>query len=137
RIRLAPGQVQRLRRRPVVHRRAVEPILAQVQDKISEAVATEPEKIPLQVLRRRAPARTAESFDHAASAAELPRGGRNLARIKIICRMALQRINRRQRELAKELVARAIRRHLEKRMLLALDVRDEKFAVTFAPLIDR
>src|ERR1017187_7781926 len=137
RIRLAPGQAQRLRRRPVVHRRAVELILARVHHKIPRAVATEPEKIPLQVLRRRAPARTAKRFDHAASAAKLPRSGRNLPWIEIVCRITLQRVNRRQRQLAKELVARAVRRHLKKRMLLALDLRGEKFAMLLAPLIDR
>ena len=67
-----PREMQRLRWRPVGQRGRVEAVLAQVEDKIGDPVASEPEQVALEVLGGRAPAGAAEALDHRTAVRELP-----------------------------------------------------------------
>src|SRR5450756_1241457 len=75
RISVAPGQVQRLRWRPVMHGGTVQAVLAQVHYEIGQAIASEPPEMALQILGRRAPARSTKGLDHATAITELAGGG--------------------------------------------------------------
>ena len=129
-----PRHVGGHRRRPIAHGCGVETQVVEVEQHVGDAAATDPAHVAHEVGRRGAVARPAERLAHRAAVAHLGRHARGKARVVAVVRLALQGVDARKRGGAQDLEGAARVAHLQKRGLLALEVRRQPLAVRVTPL---